>query len=519
MPVVDLTFDAKGALIGAREYDRAADMVGKSTDNVVKHTNRTSGAFSSLAKGARSSFNTIGMVVAGAQAIVGGALVTMGAKAIKMASDLEETTNKFDVVFRGMEDSAKSWEKQLRSSFFMSREESRRYLSSIQDLLVPMGMASDQAGQMSFEVTKLAADLGSFNNLSTDKVMEDIQSALVGNYETMKKYGVVLNSTIIQEKALAAGLAKSKDELTAANKAQAAYMLMMEGSAAAIGDFARSQGSFANQLKILQGNWSELVTTIGERFLPVATEVISVINRWMSDQQNLDMIINGTIETVRFFYNALYGLRLVLDMIIVGIAKFAEFTVRGFRMIMKPIDDVFDALVKLGAMESNPFNALTETVEMFSASAIEGLNNTWNTIEKGNAYFDRLKTKAQQTADTSKAVSESAAQSTTAVGAMTSQIDKTTQSVNSLTAAVQQNSLIGNAMSAAGIQGEGEDGEDVSWSTGGYTGEGSGYGDTWSYGGDTESGTTVINNNFNQDFSKQDIADINTKQSTEAART
>ena len=121
----------------------------------------------------------------------------------------------------------------------MSQEEAKRYLSSVQDLLVPMGVAADKAAVLSHEVVKLSADLGSFSNLPTERVMLDIQSALVGNFETMKKYGVVLKETVVSEKALAMGLAETKQELTAGHKAQAAYALMVEGSAAAIGDMQR----------------------------------------------------------------------------------------------------------------------------------------------------------------------------------------------------------------------------------------------------------------------------------------
>ena len=140
-------------------------------------------------------------------------MVKVGKAAIKAASDLEETTGKFNVVFKGQEEVARGWSKTLVESYAMSTEESKRFLSSIQDLLVPMGMGAVEAGKMSFEVTKLAADLGSFNNLPTAQVMLDIQSALVGNFETMKKYGVILNETVVKAKALEMGLWDGKGAL------------------------------------------------------------------------------------------------------------------------------------------------------------------------------------------------------------------------------------------------------------------------------------------------------------------
>jgi len=197
---------------------------------------------------------------------------------INSASDLQEVTSKFDTVFQGNLKNARQWSRELVSSYAMSTREAKQYLASIQDLLVPMGVQADLAGKLSSRITKLAADLGSFNNLPTAQVIDDIQSALVGNYETMKKYGVVLNASVVQEKALAMGLAKTKDELTAAHKAQAAYALIVAGSQAAIGDMARTSGSYANQLKQAKAGVEDLTAALGSQLIPMATSAIRIFN-------------------------------------------------------------------------------------------------------------------------------------------------------------------------------------------------------------------------------------------------
>jgi len=197
---------------------------------------------------------------------------------IRAASDLQEVSNKFDVVFRGQTEQAERWANTLVRSYAMSTREAKQYLAAVQDLLVPMGMQAEAAGRLSNEIVKLSADLGSFNNLPTARVMDDIQSALVGNYETMKKYGVVLNATLVQERALAMGLAASKDELTAAHKAFAAYRLIVEGSTAAIGDMARTHDDYANQMKQLKAALEDLSAAIGALLIKPLTAVIRATN-------------------------------------------------------------------------------------------------------------------------------------------------------------------------------------------------------------------------------------------------
>lgn len=271
----------------------------KGTVTVKKFGTQGKKAFKDLGKSSdrlNKKFGSLGKALLGIGAAVGGLYavkraldmtVRGAAIAVKHASDLQEVTSKFEVVYKGQIALAESWGKVLVDSYLMSTRESKQYLSSVQDLLVPMGMAADEAGKMSFEVVKLSADLGSFNNLPTAQVMDDIQSALVGNYETMKKYGVVLNATVVQEKALEMGLAATKAELTAGEKAQAAYALMVKGSQAAIGDIDRTSEGYANQLKQVKANIEDLTAAIGESFLPVLTDLIKGLNSWYKANEKL----------------------------------------------------------------------------------------------------------------------------------------------------------------------------------------------------------------------------------------
>ena len=212
-------------------------------------------------------------------AIAGIAVGTVFKEIITAASDLEEVTSKFEVVFAGQIKTVEKWADTLQESYLMSTRESKQYLSSIQDLLVPMGMQADAAAKMSFETVKLAADLGSFNNVKTATVIADIQSALVGNFETMKKYGVVLNVATVNQEALTSGLVKSKDEINASIKAQAAYNIILKGSAAAIGDVERTSDSWANQMKQLKASIEDLKATLGSSgLLGTMTALLKVTN-------------------------------------------------------------------------------------------------------------------------------------------------------------------------------------------------------------------------------------------------
>lgn len=256
----------------------ASDKITDSIDDIESKSEQTTSSMSS----SWSSF---------AKVILAGSVVTAFRGVISAASDLQETTGKFNVVFANNMHIATQSVEELRTEYGLSEESAKRYLASIQDLLVPMGMASDAAANMSDEVVKLSVDLGSFNNQKTEKVMEDIQSALVGNYETMKKYGVVLTAAAVEQKAFEMGLAETKDELTASDKALAAYQIIVQSSAAAMGDFARTSDSFANQIKILQSHFQDIQSVIGNELLPGITSLVKFTNELITSNGELSPII------------------------------------------------------------------------------------------------------------------------------------------------------------------------------------------------------------------------------------
>ena len=273
--------------------------VGADTDQADKALRTIPRRMEDVEKSSRAASGGVDMLksaMMGLAAYVGFRELKEGiSSVIQAASDLQEVSSKFSVVFAGQEATANAWAETLVDSYAMSTREAKQYLASVQDLLVPMGMQAEAAGKMSNEVVKLSADLGSFNNLPTAQVMDDIQSALVGNYETMKKYGVVLNASTVQQKAMSMGLARTKDDLTAADKAQAAYALMVEGSTAAIGDMARTSNSYANQAKKMGSTIEDLRAEIGKELIPVATSVVKTFNDWVGANRAL---INQKIHEV-----------------------------------------------------------------------------------------------------------------------------------------------------------------------------------------------------------------------------
>ena len=200
--------------------------------------------------------------------------------AIDNASRLEETLNKFNVVFGDLADSQRKWADSFAADMGRSRTEVIDFMSQAQSLIVPVGINQEQAAQMSTTLTQLSYDLASFHNATDPEAFEALRSALLGESEPMKRFGVIVNETAMKAELLKQGL--DPTVATEAQKAMARYNIIISQTGQAQGDVERSSFSFANQLKALQASWIDLSTAIGTAFLPYATVLLDYLRQLVS---------------------------------------------------------------------------------------------------------------------------------------------------------------------------------------------------------------------------------------------
>lgn len=200
------------------------------------------------------------------------------AKAIQSSVNATETINLFAV---SMGHLAKQSNKTLESFSDLTGMN----LSNLQNasgnytvLARSMGMTTEMANKMGLSATRLSVDLASLFNVSTVQAMEDIRSGLVGQTETMYKYGVDLTEASLAQEALNQGITKSVRNMSQGEKMALRYSLMVRQTTLAQGDFARNADSPANQLKILNERVKTLTQSIGNIFIPMLIDVIPYLN-------------------------------------------------------------------------------------------------------------------------------------------------------------------------------------------------------------------------------------------------
>jgi hypothetical protein len=235
-----------------------------------KSSKSANGFGKSLAKAGK--FAAIGLGALGAGAAVA------GKKMIDMASDAAEVQSKMEVVFgRQLPKLTKEIDK-FSAATGTSRFAMREQAADMGALLAPLVGTKKRAAEMSLQFTKLATDLGSFNNVPTADALLAIRSGLVGEAEPLRRFGVLLNEAAVKQEALRLGLVKGKEELTEQQKVQARASLIMQQTTLAQGDATRTAGSMANQLKALKTNISDAATELGVALLPTALKVVQAFN-------------------------------------------------------------------------------------------------------------------------------------------------------------------------------------------------------------------------------------------------
>ena len=253
--------------------------IGKSLNTLDRQLDRTQGRAYLAGQQIGTGIKRGALLAASGVAILGTAFVGVFAKSLQAASDLSETVSKVGVVFGKQAAPVLAFGKTAAASLGLSEQAALSAAATYGNLFVSMGLAEDKSREMSLRLVTLAGDLASFNNIDPTEALDKLRAGLVGETEPLRTLGINLNDATLRQEALALGLTKTtKEVLPPAIKAQAAYSLILKQSKTAQGDFNRTSGGMANQVRILRANWENLKTTLATPTLPRVATIFKRIN-------------------------------------------------------------------------------------------------------------------------------------------------------------------------------------------------------------------------------------------------
>ena len=206
------------------------------------------------------------------------ALIGLGRQAIGIASNLTEVQNVVDVAFGDMSWKAEKFAGNSIQQFGMSELSAKKTASTYMAMASSMGLGANKASDMAISLAGLTGDVASFYNISQELADIKLKSVFTGETETLKDLGIVMTQTNLQQYALSQGITTNINNMSQAELVTLRYNYVMQQLALAQGDFARTSGTWANQVRILQEQWKQLLGIIGNGLVAVFTPVIKVLN-------------------------------------------------------------------------------------------------------------------------------------------------------------------------------------------------------------------------------------------------
>lgn len=252
---------------------------------------------------ANASANRVQGAFSGISAKIGkmfavGALVGFSKSCIDVASALTEVQNVVDVSFPTMSRQMDEWAKGAASSFGMSELLAKRFAGRLGSMAKATGFAEAEAYQMSTAITQLAGDVASFYDLSHEEAYEKLTAIFTGATRPLMDLGVVMNNATLNEYAMAQGMGKTVEQMSAAEKASLRYQYVMSSLSHMSGDFARTSGSWANQVRLLQLQFESLKATLGQSMIAVLLPVVKALNAIIQAAIMAANAFNRVIEAV-----------------------------------------------------------------------------------------------------------------------------------------------------------------------------------------------------------------------------
>lgn len=201
---------------------------------------------------------------------------------INKGSELSELQNVVDSVFTSMADNVDDFAKGALENFGLNEAYAKKMVGTYGAMSKSFGYTEAQAYEMSTALAGLTGDVASFYNLDHDQAYTKLKSVFTGETESLKELGVVMTQAALDQFALANGFGKTTKNMSEQEKVSLRLAFVQDKLNVASGDFLKTQDQWANQTRILSGQFDSLKAALGQGFINVLTPVIRTLNTLMA---------------------------------------------------------------------------------------------------------------------------------------------------------------------------------------------------------------------------------------------
>ncbi len=302
-----------------RDFDRDLKKAGKrlgklenTTEKAGRAADKTAGKFKGMGGAMKAVF--AGAAAAGAIKFV--------KNLVGETTDLNESINAVNVVFGEAAEGVLAIGENAAVSLGLANSEFNSLAVSFSAFVEKVvGPGGDVVGTLE-ELTTRAADFASVMNLDVAEAATIFRSALAGETEAIRRFGVDVSAAAITAEALATGVANSAAEMSEADKIAIRYSLLMQGTADTQSDFDNTATDAANAMRILSKRFKDVKASLGQVFVKAIEDVAPELNNLLDTLEEMGPVLEVVIDD---FLDLASGVVELIDKIGFLIIKWGEF--------------------------------------------------------------------------------------------------------------------------------------------------------------------------------------------------
>lgn len=278
-----------------KEAEKAGEKIG---EEIEKPVEKNSKKIEEIMKGMA---RRVGEIIVDMAVKAGKAIKDFALDSIGLASDLSEVQNVVDTTFGAGAEKIYAWAKSAGEAYGLSELAALQYTSTLGAMFKSMGLGQSEIETMSTSLTGLAGDMASFYNLDPEIAFEKLRAGIAGEIEPLRQLGINMSVANLEAYALSQGITTAYAEMSQAEQATLRYNYILQTTADAQGDFAKTSDSFANQQRILQMEIETLSAQFGEALLPAALSVVGVLRelvQWAGEHGTALTLMGVAVATI-----------------------------------------------------------------------------------------------------------------------------------------------------------------------------------------------------------------------------
>ena len=267
------------------------------------------------------------------------------ADSIKQSIAYVENLNLFQVATGEAYEESLRFIDSMSELYGMDPSNLMRYAGNFYQLADAISMPDKASAALSLGLTKATNDIASLFNVDIETVFENLSSGMQGMSRAVRKYGMDIRTTTLQQTALSLGLTEQVENMSEANRQGLRFITMMQQANNASGDFARTIESPANQLRIFKEQITQLGRAIGNFLIGPLTTAISYINGFVMALRMALQFVGSVVGVVNNFFGGSTGdsAEKTLDNVASGVGSVgsaAKESTKELKKMLAPFDEI-----------------------------------------------------------------------------------------------------------------------------------------------------------------------------------